>query len=100
MNFRTAVAVIAPSPIRVVAASDFGTTVSEKQFGNYIVTFPAHVTVLGCVATQNNSVGTVTAVPGSNSGLKPNEVSVSTLSLSNEVVGGLDFTLVAFYPAS
>jgi hypothetical protein len=98
MNFRTSVAVIEISPARVAAASDFGILIEEAKVGQYIVTFPAYVAVVGCVATQNNSVGTITAIPGSKSGLSPNQVSVATLDLTNNFTGGLTFTLVVFYP--
>src|SRR5688572_17790810 len=85
-----------PSP-NIVRASHAGTTVSQLQPGEYVVTFPAAVSKLACVATLNNSVGTITAVPGENSGLSPNQVRVLTLSLQNQLVGSFDFSLAVFH---
>ncbi|SRR5260370_30720578 len=98
MNFGMSVAVIESSPLRVVASSDFGVSIEEVQLGEYIVTFPVGFRVAGCVATQNNSAGTITAIPGSNSALSPNQVRVVTLNLNNSFAGGLTYTLVVFYP--
>lgn len=72
-------------------------TVSQVQAGEYIVTFPANVNNFTCVATLNNSVGTITAVPGENSALLPNQVRVLTLSLNNLLINSYDFSLVVFY---
>jgi hypothetical protein len=38
--------------------------VTQVQPGEYVVTFPTIKKVLAPVATLNNSVGTITAVPG------------------------------------
>jgi hypothetical protein len=98
MNFRISVAVIESSPLKVVAASDFGVSIEQVQLGQHIVTFPKRIHVTGCIATQNNSVGTITAIPGSNSALTPNQVRVLTFNLDNTPAGGVTYTLVAFYP--
>jgi hypothetical protein len=70
-----------------------GVKVTQVQPGEYIVTFPTIKKVLAPVATLNSSVGTITAVPGDSSGLGPNQVRVSTLSLGNAFLGIYDFTL-------
>jgi hypothetical protein len=85
-------------PSAVVMASDFGVSIEEVQLGEYIVTFPEGVRIAGCVATQNSSVGSITATPGSNSALSPNQVRVLTLNLDNSFAGGVTYTLVVFYP--
>ena len=82
----------------VVRRSHSGTTVTQVQPGEYVVTFPTVVSGLACVATLNNSVGTITVVPGDKSFLLPNQVRVLTLSLQNQAVGSLDFGLAVFYP--
>ena len=38
-------------------------------------------------------------IPGDNSGLSPNQVRVTTLSLQNELRGSYDFSLAAFHAA-
>jgi hypothetical protein len=81
----------------IVRRSHAGITVTQQQPGHYVVTFPINVSGLACVATLNNSVGTVTAVPGESAGLSPNQVTVSTLSLQNQFVGSFDFSLAIFY---
>jgi hypothetical protein len=70
-----------------------GVKVAQVQPGEYIVTFPKIKKVLAPVATLNNSVGTITAVPGDSSALGPNQVRVLTLSLGNALLGIYDFTL-------
>jgi hypothetical protein len=74
-----------------------GITVTVNQPGNYTVTLPFAVSGLAAVATLANSVGTITAVPGENTGLAPNQISVSTLTLQNQLSPVLDFSLAAFY---
>jgi hypothetical protein len=81
----------------VVRRSHSATTVVPQQPGVYRVTFPPAVQWLACVATLNNSVGTITAVPGDNAGLPANQVTVSTLTLQNQFLGSLDFSLAVFY---
>lgn len=81
----------------VVRRSHVATTVTQVQPGEYVVKFPRTVRDLTCVATLNNSVGTITAVPGDHSGLSPNQVRVLTLSLKNELLGSYDFSLAVFY---
>lgn len=81
-----------------VRSSHAGTTVTQVQPGEYVVTLPFTVSGLTCVGTLNNSVGTITAVPGDSSGLSPNQVRVLTLSLQNQLVGSFDFSLAVFYP--
>jgi|RhiMethySRZTD1v2_1073278.scaffolds.fasta_scaffold00056_75 hypothetical protein len=73
------------------------TTVVQNQPGEYVVTFPSTVRNLTCVGTLNNSVGTITVVPGDHSGLAANQVRVLTLSLQNQFVGTLDFSLAVFW---
>ena len=77
--------------------SHSGITVIMNQPGNYTVTLPVTVSGLAAVATLGNSVGTVTAVPGESTGLAPNQISVSTLTLQNQLSPALDFSLAAFY---
>ena len=74
-----------------------GITVVEQQPGVYVVTFPTSVRNLACVATLNNSVGTITAVPGDVAGLAANQVSVMTMTLQNQFLGSYDFSLAVFY---
>ncbi len=81
----------------VVRRSHAGTTVVQQQPGVYLVTFPRAVRLLACVATLNNSVGTITAVPGDSAGLLPNQATVSTLTLQNQFGGGYHFSLAVFY---
>ena len=81
----------------VVRSSHSGTTVTVAQPGAYVVTLPFTVSGLACVATLGNSVGTITATPGDNAGLSPNQVSVVTLSLQNQLLGTYDFSLAVFY---
>jgi hypothetical protein len=81
----------------VVRKSHTATTVVQEQPGVYLVTFPPGVRGLACVATLNNSVGTITAVPGDSAGLPANQVSVATLTLQNRFLGSLDFSLAVFY---
>lgn len=81
----------------IVRRSPAATTVAQVQPGEYVVSFPRTVRGLTCVATLNNSVGTITAVPGDHSGLSPNQVRVLTLSLNNELLGSYDFSLAVFY---
>ncbi len=83
---------------KVVRSSHSGTTVSQVQPGEYVVTFPFTTSGFTCVGTLNNSVGTITVVPGDNSGLTPNQVRVITLSLQNQLMGTFDFGLAVFYP--
>jgi len=83
---------------RIQRASDAGISVRRIQPGEYVVTFAPEIKELVCTATLNNSVGAITAVPGDNSGLQPNEVRVLTLNLDNSFGGGFDFTLTVFYP--
>jgi hypothetical protein len=84
----------------VVRGSHSATTVVQTQPGAYVVTFPSSVSALTCVATLNNSVGTITAVPGDNSGLAPNQVRVVTLTLQNQGRSSYDFSLAVFYSQS
>jgi|SRR5262245_51246760 len=81
----------------IVRRSHSGTTVAQVQPGEYVVTFPPFVSGLACVATLNNSVGTITAVPGDSSGLSPNQARVLTLSLQNQLIGSFHFSLAVFY---
>jgi hypothetical protein len=81
----------------LVRRSHAGTTVTQQQPGVYLVKFPPAVKRLACVATLNNSVGTITAVPGDNAGLPANQVTVSTLTLQNQFRGSYDFSLAVFY---
>jgi hypothetical protein len=81
----------------IVRTSHPGTTVTQVQPGEYVVTLPFAVSGLACVGTLNNSVGTITAVPGDNSGLAANQVRVLTLTLQNQVIGSFDFSLAVFY---
>jgi len=81
----------------VVRRSHPTITVIQIQPGEYVVTFPRSVHHLTCVATLNNSVGTITVVPGENSALLPHQVRVLTLSLGNQLLGSYDFSLVVFY---
>lgn len=83
---------------RIVRSSHPGTMVTQEQPGEYVVTFPLTVPGLACVGTLANSVGTITAVPGENTGLSPNQVRVFTLTLGNELRGAYDFSLAVFYP--
>ena len=82
---------------RIVRRSHSGTTVTQLQAGEYVVTFPATVRSLACVATLNNSIGAITAVPGDNSALSANQVRVLTLTLQNQLRGSYDFSLAVFY---
>jgi hypothetical protein len=84
---------------QVVRSSHSGTTVTQVQPGEYVVTFPGSVRDLTCVATLNNSVGTITVVPGEHTGLLPNQARVLTLSLQNQLMGSYDFSLAVFYRA-
>jgi hypothetical protein len=82
---------------KIMRSSLAGTTVTQVQPGEYVVTFPITVPGVACVGTLGNSVGTITAVPGDSSGLSPNQVRVLTLSLQNQLVGSFDFSLAIFY---
>ncbi|NJD08214.1 MAG: hypothetical protein FIA97_17210 [Methylococcaceae bacterium] len=84
----------------IVRRSHAAIAVSQVQPGEYVVTFPKVVRNCTCVGTLNNSVGTITAVPGENSALLPNQVRVLTLSLDNQFVGAYDFSLAVFYTAA
>ncbi len=81
----------------LVRRSHPSTTVVQQQPGVYLVTFPQAVKGLACVATLNNSVGTITAVPGDNAGLPANQVTVATMTLKNQFLGSYDFSLAVFY---
>lgn len=81
----------------VVRRSHSAITVTQVQPGEYVVNFPRTVRDLTCVAALNNSVGTITVVPGENSGLSSHQVRVLTLSLSNQLLGSYDFSLAVFY---
>jgi len=81
----------------VARRSHAATTVTQVQPGEYVVNFPPTVRDLTCVATLNNSVGTITAIPGDSSGLSSNQARVVTLSLGNELRGSYDFSLAVFY---
>jgi hypothetical protein len=81
---------------RVEHSSDPTVSVETPQSGEYIVTFPPDIPVLGCTATMNNSVGFITAVPGENSGLQLNQVRVLTMNPDNSF-GPRDSTVVAYY---
>ena len=77
--------------------SHSGITVAQVQPGEYVVTFPSAVRNLACVATLNNSVGTITAIPGDVSSLAPNQARVLTLTLQNQLIGSYHFSLAVFY---
>lgn len=81
----------------VVRRSHPATTVTQQQPGVYLVKFPPGVRRLACVATLNNSVGTITAVPGDSAGLPANHVTVTTLTLQNQFGGAYHFSLAVFY---
>lgn len=81
---------------RLARASDSTISIRQEQAGEYVVTFPPAVARLSCVATLNNRVGLITAIPGDNSGLQPNQVRVLTLTLDNKLAGNYDFTLSVF----
>jgi len=81
----------------VVRRSHSATTVTQQQPGVYLVKFPPSVRGLACVATLNNSVGTITAVPGDSAGLPSNHVTVTTLTLQNQFGGAYHFSLAVFY---
>jgi hypothetical protein len=81
----------------IVRTSHPGTTVTQVQPGEYVVTLPFAVSGLACVGTLNNSVGTITAVPGDHSALAANQVRVLTLTLQNQLIGSFDFSLAVFY---
>src|SRR5258705_12706310 len=83
---------------KIVRSSHAGTTVTQPQPGEYVVTFPLTVSGLACLGTLGNSQGTITAVPGNTSALAPNQVRVLTSSLQGAMVGSLDFSLAVFYP--
>lgn len=80
----------------VVRRSHSSTTVTQQQPGVYLVKFPTSVRSLARVATLNNSVGTIMAVPG-DSGLPTNHVTVTTLTLQNQFGGAYHFSLAVFY---
>ncbi len=82
---------------KIIRGSHSQITVIQKQAGEYVVTFPQSVKNLTCVGTLNNSVGTITVVPGEHSGLASNQVRVLTLTLQNNFGGTYDFSLAAFY---
>jgi len=77
--------------------SHSGITVIMTQPGNYTVTLPVTVAGLAAVASIGNSIGTITVVPGESAGLAPNQISVSTLTLQNQLSPVFDFSLAAFY---
>jgi hypothetical protein len=81
----------------VKRSSHSATTVTQEQPGVYVVTFPITVSGLAAVGSLGNSVGTITVVPGESSGLSPNQVRVMTLTLQNQFIGSLDFSLAVFY---
>jgi mannan endo-1,4-beta-mannosidase len=81
---------------RVVRRSHATITVTQLQPGEYVVTFPEALRDLTCVATLNNSVGIITAIPGEHSGLLPHQVRVLTSTLTNELAGTYDFSLAVF----
>src|SRR5688572_9208422 len=74
-----------------------GITVTVNQRGNYTVTLPFRVPGLAAVGSLGNSIGTITVTPGESTGLAPNQISVLTLTLQNELSPALDFSLAAFY---
>jgi hypothetical protein len=82
---------------RIARSSNAGITVTQRQPGEYVVTFPVSARGLAAVATLGNSVGAITAVPGESTGLPPNEVRVSTHSLQDGLRGTFDFSLAVFY---
>lgn len=87
-----------PGP-EIRRTSHNGITVVQNQLGSYTVTLPFQVSGLAAVGTLGNSVGTITVVPGENAGLAPNQVSVLTLTLQNQLSGAFDFSLAVFYRA-
>jgi hypothetical protein len=82
---------------RIARASDDNISVKQVQPGEYVVTFDTKVKDLACIATLNNSVGFITAVPGDNSGLQASEVRVITLNPDNSLGGAFDFSLAVFF---
>ena len=74
-----------------------GITLSMNQPGNYTVTLPFKVSGLAAVGTLANSVGTITVVPGETTGLALNQMSVSTLTLQNQLSSAFSFSLAVFY---
>ncbi len=82
---------------RIVRASHSGITVTQRQPGEYVVAFPVSARGLAAVATLGNSAGAITAIPGENTGLPPNQVRVATHSLEDGLRGSFDFSLAVFY---
>jgi hypothetical protein len=81
---------------KIKRTSHAGTTVTQIQLGELVVTFPLSIPGLAAVATLADSVGTITAVPGESSALSPNQVRVFTLTLDNQA-GSYAFSLAVFY---
>jgi hypothetical protein len=81
----------------VKRTSRTGITVVQDQPGVYTVTFPQSGSGLTCIATLNNSVGAITAVPGDNANKPANTVQVLTMDLANNFRGSFDFSLAVFY---
>jgi len=82
---------------KIKRTSHAGTTLTQGQPEEYVVTFPLSIAGLAAVATLANSVGTITAVPGESSALSPNQVRVATLTLDHQAIGSYSFSLAVFY---
>jgi hypothetical protein len=82
---------------RIARSSHAGITVAQRQSGEYVVAFPVSARGLAAVATLGNSAGAITAVPGENSSLPPNQVRVFTHALEGGLRGNFDFSLAVFY---
>ena len=82
---------------RIARSSQAGITVTQRQPGEYVVAFPVSARGLAAVATLANSAGAITAVPGENTSLPPNQVRVFTHSLEDGLRGSFDFSLAVFY---
>ena len=80
----------------IIRRSHPAITVIQVQPGEYVVNFPETMQALTCVATLNNSVGAITAIPGEESGLSANQVRVLTSTLDNELAGVYSFSLAVF----
>ena len=81
---------------QVVQRSHTTITVTQLQPGEYVVTFPTTLRDLTCIATLNNSIGAITAIPGEQAGLLPHQVRVLTATLTNALAGTYDFSLAVF----
>ena len=82
---------------KIKRKSHAGISIVQNSIGNHTVTFPPSISRLTCVATLNNSVGMITAVPGDNAGRPPNTVNVLTFSTPGGGFSPYDFSLAVFY---